>query len=191
VLLADAAAELRQAGLHRLTVSLDTLRADRFLALARRDSLPAVFAGIDGARTAGFTDLKIDSVITRGDNDDELADLLEYGRSVGAEVRFIEYMDVGGATRWRPEAVVSRAECSVATGGSVRPDPALAESAVGARGSLSPARRSRVRHHRVDDTALLPDVRPRPADGRRRPAAVPLRPARHGPSPPAARRGLA
>ncbi len=110
VLLADAAAELRQAGLHRLTVSLDTLRADRFLALARRESLPAVLSGMDAARTAGFTDLKIDSVITRGDNDDELGDLLEYGRSVGAEVRFIEYMDVGGATRWRPEAVVSRAE---------------------------------------------------------------------------------
>jgi len=110
VLLADAAAELRQAGLHRLTVSLDTLRADRFLALARRESLPAVLSGIDAARRAGFTDLKIDSVITRGDNDDELGDLLEYGRAVGAEVRFIEYMDVGGATRWRPEAVVSRAE---------------------------------------------------------------------------------
>lgn len=110
VLLADAAADLRHAGLHRLTVSLDTVRQDRFHALARRDSLPAVMAGIDAARTAGFTDLKIDSVITRGDNDDELGELLEYGRAVGAEVRFIEYMDVGGATRWRPEAVVSRAE---------------------------------------------------------------------------------
>lgn len=110
VLLADAAADLRQAGLHRVTVSLDTLRADRFQAITRRDSLPAVFAGIDAARRLGFPGLKIDSVITRGDNDDELADLLEYGRSVGAEVRFIEYMDVGGATRWRPEAVVSRAE---------------------------------------------------------------------------------
>src|SRR5690606_15460760 len=77
VLLADAAADLRDAGLHRLTVSLDTVRPGRFLALARRDSLPAVLAGIDAARTAGFTDLKIDSVITRGDNDDELGDLLE------------------------------------------------------------------------------------------------------------------
>jgi cyclic pyranopterin phosphate synthase len=110
VLLADAAADLQQAGLHRITVSLDTLRADRFQRLARRDSLPAVLAGIDAARRLGFRDLKIDSVITRDDNDDELADLLEYGRSVGAEVRFIEYMDVGGATRWRPDAVVSRAE---------------------------------------------------------------------------------
>lgn len=110
VLLADAAADLRQAGLHRLTISLDTLRADRFQRLAKRDSLPAVLAGIDAARRAGFRDLKIDSVITRGDNDDEMADLLEYGRSVGAEVRFIEYMDVGGATLWRPDGVVSRTQ---------------------------------------------------------------------------------
>jgi cyclic pyranopterin phosphate synthase len=110
VLLADAAPDLQQAGLHRVTVSLDTLQRERFQALTRRDSLPAVFNGIDAVRRHGFRDLKIDTVITRGDNDDELADLLEYGRSVGAEVRFIEYMDVGGATRWRPEAVVSQTE---------------------------------------------------------------------------------
>ena len=110
VLLADAAPELKEAGLHRITVSLDTLQPERFRALAKRDSLPAVLAGIDATRRAGFRDLKIDSVITRGDNDDELGDLLEYSRSVEAEVRFIEYMDVGGATKWRPEAVVSRAE---------------------------------------------------------------------------------
>lgn len=110
VLLADAAPELQQAGLHRITVSLDTLQRERFQTLTRRDSLPAVFNGIDAARRLGFRDLKIDTVITRGDNDDEMADLLEYGRTVGAEVRFIEYMDVGGATRWRPEAVVSQTE---------------------------------------------------------------------------------
>lgn len=108
VLLADAAAELRSAGLHRLTISLDTLQRDRFQRLARFDALPQVLAGIDAARRAGFAGLKIDSVITRGDNDDELVDLIEFGRSVDAEVRFIEYMDVGGATRWRPEAVYSR-----------------------------------------------------------------------------------
>jgi GTP 3',8-cyclase len=110
VLLADRAAELRQAGLHRVTVSLDTLRRDRFERLARRDLLPQVLSGIDAVRRAGFPALKIDAVITRGDNDDELADLVEFGREVDAEVRFIEYMDVGGATHWRPGAVVSRAE---------------------------------------------------------------------------------
>jgi cyclic pyranopterin phosphate synthase len=110
VLLADHAADLKRAGLHRLTVSLDTLRRDRFHRLARRDALPQVLAGLEAAAAAGFTGLKIDAVITRADNDDELVDLIEFGRTINAEVRFIEYMDVGGATRWRPEAVVARAE---------------------------------------------------------------------------------
>jgi len=109
VLLADLAADLRRAGLHRLTVSLDTLRPDRFQRLARRDALPDVLAGIDAARRAGLP-LKLDAVITRGDNDDELGDLLDFARDAGAEIRFIEYMDVGGATRWRPDVVFTRTE---------------------------------------------------------------------------------
>jgi cyclic pyranopterin phosphate synthase len=107
VRLADAAPDLKRAGLRRVTVSLDTLRRDRFQRLARLDALPQVLAGIDAVRRAGFGGLKLDAVITRGDNDDEIVDLLEFARGVGAELRYIEYMDVGGATRWRPEAVVS------------------------------------------------------------------------------------
>jgi cyclic pyranopterin phosphate synthase len=110
VLLASQAAALKAAGLHRVTISLDTLQRDRFTRLARVDALPAVLAGFDAARAAGFTEIKIDTVVTRGDNDDELVPLLEFAADVHAEVRFIEYMDVGGATRWRPEAVVSRRE---------------------------------------------------------------------------------
>ena len=110
VLLAPQARSLHAAGLHRITVSLDTLHRSRFQALARFDELNAVLAGIDAAAAAGFTSLKIDAVVIRGVNDDELVALIDYGRRVGAEVRFIEYMDVGGATRWRPEAVVSRRE---------------------------------------------------------------------------------
>jgi cyclic pyranopterin phosphate synthase len=110
VLLAPQAAGLREAGLHRITVSLDTLRPDRFRELTRFDSHSAVLAGIDSARAAGFDTLKIDTVVIRGVNDDELVDLIEYGRRVGAEVRFIEYMDVGGATRWTMDSVVSRRE---------------------------------------------------------------------------------
>jgi cyclic pyranopterin phosphate synthase len=110
VLLADAAPDLRSAGLHRLTVSLDTLRADRFRQLTRLDALPQVLAGISAARRAGFERLKLDTVLSRGDNDDELFDLLDFARAEDAEIRFIEYMDVGGATRWRAESVVSRAE---------------------------------------------------------------------------------
>ena len=109
VLLAGHAAALRNAGLHRITVSLDTLRPERFRALTRFDELHAVLAGIDAARTAGLP-LKLDTVVMRGVNDDELAPLLDYAGRVGAEIRFIEYMDVGGATHWTPSAVVSRRE---------------------------------------------------------------------------------
>jgi cyclic pyranopterin phosphate synthase len=110
VLLAEQASELFAAGLHRVTVSLDTLRPDRFRALTRADHLPRVLEGIQAAARTGPPGLKIDAVVLRGVNDDELVPLLEYGRTVGAEVRFIEYMDVGGATRWSAEDVVARAE---------------------------------------------------------------------------------
>jgi cyclic pyranopterin phosphate synthase len=109
VLLPENAEELRTAGLGRITVSLDTLRPKRFAELTRFDSLDAVLEGMEAASRA-FGVFKIDSVIIRGVNDDELPDLIEYGRSKNAEVRFIEYMDVGGATRWAPSDVVSRAE---------------------------------------------------------------------------------
>jgi len=110
VLLAGQAAALRGAGLHRVTVSLDTLRPDRFRALTRRDEHAAVLRGIEAVREAGFEGLKLDSVVIRGVNDDELIDLLEFGRQIRAEVRFIEYMDVGGATDWSAAQVVSQAE---------------------------------------------------------------------------------
>jgi GTP 3',8-cyclase len=110
VLLAKHAEPLREAGLHRLTVSLDTLRPDRFSEMTRRGTHGEVLAGIAAAVATGLTDLKIDTVVMRGYNDDELADLIEFGRSVSAEVRFIEYMDVGGATHWSAEKVFSRAE---------------------------------------------------------------------------------
>jgi GTP 3',8-cyclase len=109
VLLAEQADALRASGLRRITVSLDTLQPRRFADLTRVDSLDAVFEGMHAASRA-FGRFKIDSVIVRGVNDDELPDLIEYGRSKDAEVRFIEYMDVGGATRWSPSDVVSRSE---------------------------------------------------------------------------------
>jgi cyclic pyranopterin phosphate synthase len=108
VLLADQAQGLFDAGLHRLTVSLDTLRADRFRILTRRDDLPRVLAGIEAAQAAGFRGTKIDAVVIRGMNDDELGDMIDYGRRMNVEVRFIEYMDVGGATRWSIDKVMSR-----------------------------------------------------------------------------------
>ncbi|HSL21406.1 MAG TPA: GTP 3',8-cyclase MoaA [Vicinamibacterales bacterium] len=106
LLLASQASALRRAGLHRLTVSLDTLRRDRFMQIARADGLPAVLAGIDAAIAAGFPPPKLDTVVIRGFNDDELVPLLEFARGLGSEIRFIEYMDVGGATHWSMGQVV-------------------------------------------------------------------------------------
>jgi cyclic pyranopterin phosphate synthase len=110
VLLRAQAAALRAAGLHRITVSLDTLDSERFRELTRTDDLAKVLDGIDAAAAAGFTSLKLDTVVIRGVNDEELVPLLEYAKGRGAELRFIEYMDVGGATRWTTASVVSRRE---------------------------------------------------------------------------------
>jgi cyclic pyranopterin phosphate synthase len=75
-----------------------------------------VLEGIAAVTAAGFTGTKLDTVVIRGVNDDELGDLIEFSRRVPAEVRFIEYMDVGGATRWSMNQVVSRAEILAALG---------------------------------------------------------------------------
>jgi len=109
LLLAKQAEPLRQAGLGRITVSLDTLRPERMRDLARTDKHSDVLAGIAAARAAGFS-LKLNTVVIRGVNDDELVDLIEFARSHQAEVRFIEYMDVGGATGWSAEQVFSQRE---------------------------------------------------------------------------------
>jgi cyclic pyranopterin phosphate synthase len=110
ILLAQEAQALRDAGIQRVTVSLDTLKPDRFRALTRRDGYQQVIEGIEAVRGMGWPGLKLDTVVMRGVNDDEIADLIEFARRMGAELRFIEYMDVGGATRWSMDQVVSRAE---------------------------------------------------------------------------------
>ena len=108
VLLAEQAQALFDAGLHRVTVSLDTMKSDRFKALTKRSTLDQVLEGIQSVGKIGFTGLKLDTVAIRGYNDDELVDLIEYGKQVSGEVRFIEYMDVGGATDWSSDKVLSR-----------------------------------------------------------------------------------
>ncbi len=110
ILLARHAAALKEAGLDRITVSLDTLRPERFKRFTRSARHEDVVAGIDAATAEGFTRTKLNSVIIRGFNDDEIVDLLEFGRAKDLEVRFIEYMDVGGATHWSMDDVVSRAD---------------------------------------------------------------------------------
>ena len=137
VTLADHAAALRDAGLHRITVSLDTLNADRFRALTRFDGLSSVLIGIDAARRC-FTDVKLDAVVIGGTNDDEIVPLLEYAKHIGAELRFIEYMDVGGATQWSPDRVVSREQILATLREQYGPIQEIAES------SSAPADRFRL-----------------------------------------------
>ena len=106
--LAKWAEPLRRAGLERITISLDSLQPERFASLTRRHALDQVLDGIRAA--AGYPNLKINTVVMRGFNDDEVPALIEFGKEVGAQVRFIEYMDVGGATRWSMQKVFSRAD---------------------------------------------------------------------------------
>jgi GTP 3',8-cyclase len=108
ILLERHARALRAAGLDRVT--LDTLRPERMQDFARSARHADILNGIEAACRAGFETVKLNVVVIRGYNDDELVDLIEYGRSLGVEVRFIEYMDVGGATEWSPGQVVSREE---------------------------------------------------------------------------------
>jgi GTP 3',8-cyclase len=112
LLLAEQAGPLLEAGLRRFTISIDSLQPERVKQLTRRDGLADTLRGIEVLQAAIGPDAgtKLDTVVMRGTNDDELVPLLDYARSVGAELRFIEYMDVGGATRWSMDTVVSRAE---------------------------------------------------------------------------------
>jgi cyclic pyranopterin phosphate synthase len=108
--LARFAPALAEAGLRRINVSLDTLDPGKFLRITRRDDLPQILEGISVARRCGLDPIKINAVIERGVNDDEIVALAEFGRSHGHPVRFIEYMDVGNANRWKSERTVTKRE---------------------------------------------------------------------------------
>jgi GTP 3',8-cyclase len=106
-LLAD---DLAAAGLNRINISLDSLKPDRFLQLTRRDALGQVLEGIDAAVTAGFAPVKVNVVLMRGINDDEIVDFATFGREQGVQVRFIEFMPLDADGAWQAEQVVSRDE---------------------------------------------------------------------------------
>jgi cyclic pyranopterin phosphate synthase len=104
------APELRQAGLDRVNVSLDTLDPDRFLEMTRRRELHRVLDGIGAAQEAGFDPVKINAVVERGVNDDEIVALAEFGRENGVQVRFIEFMPLDATGDWTSTSVVSQDE---------------------------------------------------------------------------------
>ncbi|HET6533727.1 MAG TPA: GTP 3',8-cyclase MoaA, partial [Actinoplanes sp.] len=119
------AGPLRDAGLDRVNVSLDTLDAERFRRLTHRSRLPDVLAGLAGAAAAGLTPVKINSVLMRGVNDDEAAMLLGFALDHGYELRFIEQMPLDAQHGWDRAKMVTAAEILSALEAefALRPDP--------------------------------------------------------------------
>jgi len=108
--LSGLADELARAGLGRVNVSLDSLDAQRFAEVTRRDALPRVLEGIDAAQRAGFDPVKVNVVLLRGVNDDEVVAFARFGRERGVEVRFIEFMPLDADQGWSMAQVVPAAE---------------------------------------------------------------------------------
>jgi cyclic pyranopterin phosphate synthase len=104
------AADLAAAGLRRINISCDSLRPDRFAEITGRDALDRVLAGIDSAVKAGLDPVKVNCVVVRGVNDDEILDFAAFGRAKGVEIRFIEWMPLDGGGNWTADQVVSARE---------------------------------------------------------------------------------
>jgi cyclic pyranopterin phosphate synthase len=121
-LLAEHAAALKAAGLMRINVSLDSLRPEVFRAISGRNDLDRVRAGIAAARAAGLRPIKLNVVVMRGVNDDELPRMIEFASGEGAQVRFIEYMPLGIGQRWA-SSYISRAEILERIRPQLRPEP--------------------------------------------------------------------
>ena len=108
--LAEQASALKDAGLMRVNVSLDTLDSDKFKKIVKRGNLDKVLDGLFAAQRHGLQPIKINAVIERGVNDDEIIPLVEFSRSHGFGIRFIEYMDVGNSNGWKSEKMLSKSE---------------------------------------------------------------------------------
>ena len=119
-LLAD---DLFAAGLRRMNISLDTLNAERFLELTKRDELEKVLVGIDAAVAAGFSPVKVNAVLMNGINHDEIVDFLRMGREKNVTVRFIEFMPLDAQGEWSDQRVVSHATILEAASSAFEFDP--------------------------------------------------------------------
>jgi cyclic pyranopterin phosphate synthase len=108
--LGEQASTLIQAGLNRINVSLDTINPQKFRMMTKRDDLAGVLQGLLTAKSLGLHPIKINSVIQRGINDDDILSLVEFSRQNGFWIRFIEYMDVGNSNDWVSERMVSKKE---------------------------------------------------------------------------------
>ena len=109
-LLAERIEALKQAGLRRVNVSIDTLDAEKFKRMTKRGDLNKVLEGIFAAKKTGLAPIKLNAVVERGVNDDDILPLVEFSREHGFAMRFIEYMDVGNANKWTSAKLVSKKE---------------------------------------------------------------------------------
>ena len=109
-LLADRVDALKQAGLRRVNISIDTLDADKFKRMTKRGDLNKVLEGIFAAKTTGLAPIKLNAVVERGVNDDDILPLVEFSRQNGFGMRFIEYMDVGNSNQWTSAKLVPKKE---------------------------------------------------------------------------------
>ncbi|MDV3244722.1 MAG: GTP 3',8-cyclase MoaA [Nitrososphaerales archaeon] len=121
--LKQKARALKSAGLRGVTVSLHSLKADRFARISGLDALPKVLAGIEEAVRVGLDPVKINSVAIRGYNEDEVGDLVDYAHSRGLSIRFIEFMPLDGLGIWSPDAVVTGKEILDIVGKKYHPSP--------------------------------------------------------------------
>lgn len=109
-LLAEQIDDLAAAGLKRINVSIDTLDPEKFKQITKRGDLAKVLEGLFAAKKLGLDPIKINAVIERGTNEDDIISLVEFAREHGFTMRFIEYMDVGNANNWISEKIVSKKE---------------------------------------------------------------------------------
>jgi cyclic pyranopterin phosphate synthase len=117
--------DLRAAGLRRVNISCDSLRPERFLAMTRRDALERVLDGVDAALEAGFDPVKVNCVLVRGVNDDEIVDMATFGRERGVEVRFIEFMPLDADDEWGMAKVVPSREVVAAIDAAFPIEPVI------------------------------------------------------------------
>ena len=109
-LLAGKVASLKEAGLRRVNISIDSLDPDKFKRITKRGDLARVLEGIFAAKKHGLDPIKLNAVVERGVNDDDIIPLVEFSREHGFAIRFIEYMDVGNSNNWTSAKLVSKKE---------------------------------------------------------------------------------
>jgi cyclic pyranopterin phosphate synthase len=109
-LLADKIQNLKAAGLQRINISVDTLDPEKFKRMTKRGDLGKVLEGIFAAKKHGLHPIKLNAVVERGVNDNDILDLVEFCRDNGFSMRFIEYMDVGNSNNWTSDKLVSKRE---------------------------------------------------------------------------------